>query len=449
MSYRNHTLTIGLLVAAFSAVALAADAGALLAGASRVSITPAPGVSLPMAGYPQRESDSRGVHDDIYVRAIVMSDGTSQAAIVSWELSGVPDPIWARVSARIAAETAIPAENLFLSAVHNHSAPTLTGAYRNASEQSKAYSKQVEDATVRTVQQAKARLQPAKVGAASGKAYVNINRREQRPDGLWWIGHNPDGPSDKTLTVVKFETIAGKAIALLINYGVHAVAMGPENVQISGDLAGATSRFVERYYAGAPEAAPRMDSGYQLRTRFGEPAVEDGVVALWTSAAAGDQNPVTLAKLPDFTVANALGQILGEEAVRVANGIEGASGARLSCAQRAFSCPGREVEPGPRPRKDYKFKDAGPVEIRLSLLKINDIVLAGVSGEVLTPIGQSLKAKAPSGRTILITHTNGSSGYIPDDASFGQVSYEITVSRLKPGCAETGIVSGLLEMMQR
>jgi hypothetical protein len=47
----------------------------------------------------------------------------------------------------------------------------------------------------------------------------------------------------------------------------------------------------------------------------------------------------------------------------------------------------------------------------------------------------------------MVTHTNGSSGYIPNDAGFEPVSYEVTASRLKPGCAEGAIVNGFLDLI--
>jgi hypothetical protein len=72
----------------------------------------------------------------------------------------------------------------------------------------------------------------------------------------------------------------------------------------------------------------------------------------------------------------------------------------------------------------YKWDDSDPVSILLSLLMLNDIALAGVSGEVMTMINEHLKKPTPSIHTIMVTHTNGSSGYIPDDAAFEQISYE-------------------------
>ena len=49
----------------------------------------------------------------------------------------------------------------------------------------------------------------------------------------------------------------------------------------------------------------------------------------------------------------------------------------------------------------------------------------------------------------MVTHANGSSGYIPNDDAFKQISYEITTSHLKPGCAENAIMNGLLGLMNK
>jgi hypothetical protein len=96
---------------------------------------------------------------------------------------------------------------------------------------SAAYTKQVEDASVEAVRRAKENLQPAKIGIGTGKAYVNINRREYSSEGGWWLGYNPEGPSDKAVTVIRFDTLSGKPIAFLINYSVHAVVMGGETIR--------------------------------------------------------------------------------------------------------------------------------------------------------------------------------------------------------------------------
>ncbi len=435
-------------IAAFALAACGAEIGTLRAGAAKVDITPNAGAQLPMSGYAGRTEGFKAIHDHIYARAIVLGDGSRLAAIVTWELVGVPTPVWEELSRRIATETGIPVEYLLLAAVHDHSAPSPAGIYGNASPKSAAYTRKVEDDTVEAVRKAKENLQPAKVGIGTGKAYVNINRREYSPQHeWWWLGYNPAGPSDKTLTVIRFDALSGKPIAFLIDYPVHAVVMGPQNYQISGDIAGATSRYVENYYRGRPEDTPRSDAGFAIRRR--PEKFTEGVVAAWTSGAAGDQNPIAEARDSDFTLVDALGTILGEETVRVAGAVHTTGRAVLWGKQAVVACPGRKVEAGPRPRKDYKWEDADPVNIRLSLLMIGHIALAGVSGEPLTMIYQHLMKETPFSHTVMIAHANGSSGYIPDDAAFGQISYEITTSHLKPGCAESAIVNGFLELMDQ
>ena len=254
-------------------------------------------------------------------------------------------------------------------------------------------------------------------------------------------------PSDKTVAVLKFTDLSGKPIALFINYPVHGVVMGPDNLAVTGDLAGATSRYVEQYYQG--KISTRSDAGWDLALRPEEQVSGEGPVAVWTSGAAGDQNPVSMDRGEDFTMVDALGRILGEESVRVANAIAVMSSqASIESSQRVITCPGRRLEPGSeRPRADYTLEDSDPVNIRLSLLMLNDVALTGVSGEVFTEIYQHLKRESPFNDTIMVTHANGSSGYIPSDDSFEPISYEVTTSHLKPGCAENGIVNGFLEMM--
>jgi hypothetical protein len=427
-----------------AALAFTAAAEPFRVGAARVDITPAADASLPMGGYGSRKQGFRAIHDNIYVRAIVIDDGTTQAALVAWELLFVPDAVWQETSKRVAAETGIQSENLLLCAVHDHGAPTPNLA--SDAPQSAAYTRTVEQAAVEAIRLAKAKLQPARFGIGIGTAYVNINRREAYPDRGLWLGYNQEGPSDKTVTVLRFDNLSGKPIAFWINYPVHAVVMGPENLLVTGDLAGATSRFVEQHFARKDH--PRSDAGPRLRLRSEDQADAD-VVAVWTSGAAGDQNPVSMVNGEDFRMVDALGQILGEAVVRSASGVTTSADVRIRSVQQVVTCPGRRVEPGPTPRSEYRFDDTDAVSIRLGLIILNDVAVAGVSGEVFTLIAQRLKRESPIRHTIMVTHANGSSGYIPNDAAFEPVSYEVTASRLKPGCAEGAIVGGFLKMMQR
>jgi hypothetical protein len=407
------------------AAAARQQAGTFRAGAARVDITPAPDAALPMSGYGGRKEGFTAVHDDLNVRAVVVDDGVSQAAIIACEVIGLSAAFWEKIVARLTRETAIPADHILLAAVHTHAAPAI-GTYDEPADgdlarRRAAYVQTLENAIAAAVVQAKASLQPARIGFGEGRAHVNMNRRARDADGGWMLGNNPDGVSDKTVAVIEFETLAGLPIAIVSNYAVHATVLGPGNLQISSDIAGATSRFVERHYGGR-------------------------LVSPWTSGAAGDQDPIYRVGT-DFRNVAALGRLLAEEVIRVADATKGSPRARIRGMQKVVSCPGKRTVQRPGPNADHKIEDADPVSIRLSLVVINDIALAGVSGEVLTNISLRLKRESPFNRTVMVTHCNGSSGYLPDDAAYDQVSYEIITTRVKRGCAENAIVNGFVEMM--
>jgi hypothetical protein len=332
---------------------------------------------------------------------------------------------------RIAREIGIPATNIILAASHNHNAPMVSlaniGGTRKNGPGAPAFVAKVENDLLAVIRQAKANLQPVRIGVGTGTAYVNINRDQLTPAGGYKLGRNPDGPSDRTVWVVRFDTAAGEPMALFTNYAVHAVVLGSKNTQLTGDLPGATSRFVEQRY-------------------------NDKVISLWTPGAGGDQNPVAMGNSPDaqknFNLVDSLGQILGEEIVRVADNIKTAiPQGKISGTERVVTCPGKKNDPEARARGEIKFLDADPVSFRLVLLMIDRIALAAVPGEVGTRIYQRLRKESPLNQTIMVTLSNGRIGYIPDDAAYDNPTFEVNGSPLKKGCGESSIISAFLEMI--
>jgi neutral ceramidase len=414
------------------------------AGAAKVDITPAQG-ELP--------KNSLGVLDRLYARAIVLESGTSTAALITIDAGAVPDPVWQAVTGQIEKELRIPTANVLLTATHTHSA----GGQRGPD-----YAQKI----VESVRLASQRLQPARMGYRTGASYINVNRQIIDPEtNRWSEGPNYEGPSDKTVAVLKFETLEGRPIAVYYNYAVHAVIAGQLD-QISGDIPGAASRYIEESF-------------------------DDTIVALWSSGAAGDQNPIYYQQTYDLReirikdyakrgvdISNAMppggegldrndptvkrlmnqqrqmvlsmGQFLGEEVMHVMRGVERAAPAtRLHGSFTTIRCPGRERTNQGRAGFEGTYKDGNPVEIRLGLLRIGDVMIGAVNAEVFNPIAQRLKRESPYKATMMATLTNGAarSGYIPDDASFGKQTFEVLSSRLQPGCAESSIVNGIIELM--
>jgi neutral ceramidase len=336
----------------------------------------------------------------------------------------------------------IPASHIIIAASHDHNSPMIAlsnmGGMFNAGPGSGAWIARAGKDIVNAVLQAQAALQPARIGIGSGKSYINANSNQLYPQG-WRLGTNPDGPVDRTVWVLRFENLSGEPIAFLMNYAVHAIVMGPENRQLTADLPGAVSHFVESRY-------------------------QDKAVALWTMGPAGDQNPVymtwepsdyaTMEDIksvhktfePGFSLVDTLGQMVGEEVVRVAANIKPLSTtARIYGAEKSVSCPGRKSVSGQLGERAYQ--DAGPVNFRLGLLMINDIALATVSGEVFVGIYRHLKNESPYSNTLMITMGNGRVGYFVDDVSYTTPYWQSMNTGVKPGCAENTIVNGILEMM--
>jgi neutral ceramidase len=410
----------------FSVCGFAADSGNLRAGVAKVDITPANPTGLANLW----ETKFEGVHDKIYARALVLDNGVSTAALIAVDTVEFADAT--AFVQRIAQETGIPTSNIILAATHDHNSPMVSlanaGATRKNGPGAAAFVAKAENDILTAVKQAKANLQPARVGIGAGTSYININRDLLTPTG-YKLGKNPDGLSDRTVWVIKFETAAGEPLALFVNYGVHAVVLGSKNTLLTGDLPGATSRFVEQHYS-------------------------DKIVALWTPGAAGDQNPISTGHSSvverNFQLAESLGQILGEEVIRVADNIKAMnSQTRIWGAEKVVTCPGKRTDPEARARGEVNFLDAEPVTFRLGLLMIDRIALAAVSAEVVTKIYQRLRKESPFANTILVTLSNGRIGYISDDASYDNPTYQVTGSPLKRGCGETTIVNGFLEMMQK
>ena len=318
------------------------------------------------------------------------------------------------------------------------------------------------------VKQAKTKLQPARVGFGTGFSYLNVSRDNIDTDThLWTQAPNLNGLSDKTVAVIKFESLEGEPIAVYMTYAMHPVNGFLSDI-ISADFCGAASRHVEQAY-------------------------DDRIVAVFAQGASGDQNPLYLrastnvmasrygakttggvmtrepveAPLRDGKVEahkaypqaidmmekvmESEGVLLGEEVIRVMTNTKRMDPApAISAAQTTITCPGRKRLDNAREGTPGTYEDGDPVHIRLGLLRIGSIALTSANAEIYTAIGLKLKAASPLANTLLVTLANGmaNSGYVPNDASFGAYTFQVLGSRLQPGCAEDSIVNGLVDMIQ-
>ena len=441
----NKFLILTVLILAFSFSTPAKNNDLLFkAGAAKVDVTPDE-KDLP--------KNIEGIHDRLYSRAIVIDNGETSAALITVDTGMIFEQLWKNVTQKIEKELGIPAQNILLTPTHTHSGVMWADP-------------DLENNIFKSVKLAKEKLQPARIGYGTGVSYINVNRNIIDPKTRrWWEGPNYDGPSDKTVAVVKFESLNGNPIAVYYNYAMHAVTVGQLD-KISGDAPGAASRYIEYSF-------------------------DDKIVAVWSTGACGDQNPIYFQQTYDLReirikdyakrgidISNAMppggeglnkqdptvkklmdqqkqmilsmGQFLGEEVMHVMRGMERMSeSGRIIGSQKMVSFPGRDRTNKGRAGYEGTYKDGEPVELRLGLLMIDDIAIGTVNAEVFNLIAQRLKKESPLARTMMVTLTNGmaNSGYIPNDAAFGYQTFEVLSSRCKPGYAENAIVNGILDLI--
>jgi neutral ceramidase len=440
-----------LLLLAGVAHAQASATGNLRAGAARIDITPQPEANgtPPLGKY---------AHEKLYVRAIVLDNGATRAALIGADQSNITPEVWLGASKLIAEELKCPAENIIMSGTHSHSA-----------RDSNPGAKELPNTLLEAVRQAKAKLQPAVIGFGKGTCYLNVNRDVINPKTrLWTQDANLDGPTDKTVSVIKFETPAGEPIAVYANYAMHPVNLYLGGI-VSADFPGAMSRYIEQIY-------------------------DDKAVVIYAQSPMGDQNPLYLrastvamlrrggqkytgqplvreeveveiregrrAMVPlDAKAADdiekwieAEGMVLAEEVLRIMQNTTDVTGqVRLWGATKTVTCPGRKRTDKGREGKAGTYVDADPVNIRLGLIGIGEIAIGMLNADMYTMIGQGVKRRSPLADLILVPFANGraDSGYIPTDDAYGRYTFQVLSSQLKPGCAETAIQNGLLELLKQ
>ena len=138
------------------------------------------------------------MHDPLFVRALVLDNGLAKVALISVDTAEIL--YGDEVIKAVTGELKIPAENLIINATHDHNTPTF-GARRRNRATSAPYFEIVKKGIVEAARQANAKLQPARIGFGTGKAYINTNRDEKIGEG-YHMGYAPDGPSDKTVAVI-------------------------------------------------------------------------------------------------------------------------------------------------------------------------------------------------------------------------------------------------------
>lgn len=434
----------GLLIAAALAVAAlpaaiqgAADKPAqdLRVGAGRASIT------LPVARLPL---PFKRIRDDVFVRVLIADSGGQRVAVVIADAPMFQADVGMRLKQRIATRLRIDPAHVLLGVSHTHNNvradPNPGGIILPGSP---IFVELFESATMAAVEQAAGRMQPARLAIGSGRvALVGAKNawspRHQRV--IEAIDRTGTEPVNERLGVLRFDALDGKPIAVLLNYGINPVVAMPLKDAISGDVPGAASRYVEARLGG-------------------------DAVALFTLGAAG--NPRYRADSGDTygspdpeALLQAMGTIIGEEALAAARAAEPASGlSRLGGRTAALICPGKITtplnlpdrcahEPGSSlPACTFTDGPRDPVTLQMGALQIGPVVLVQSDADISAPVGMKLERLSPLASTWTVSLNYGPMRYVVADADYPRSTYEATATTARSGCAEQGFIRESLRMI--
>ncbi len=363
----------------------AARSAELQAGVAVVNVTPPLELKPPLGGYGARmNKPAIGVHDRIFAKAIVFVDGTRKFALVTGDMLGFSPPFKTAVLDKLEGQ-GWSSENVVLLPSHSH-----TSIEMNAINplntfnvpQIGIHNPPLFDVTVanfaRVIREAEKRLVPVKVGTSSVELTGwNRNRRL------------PGGPIDPELTVTRIDTVAetsGKEsterpLAVLVNWTAHPTFMSEDDMLFSGDWPGHLQRTLESLIPGA--------------------------VAMYCNGAEGDQSPMPRENSGEsrWERAERYGRDLGLVAWKQWERTTTQRDVAFAFHRQEIELPEREWHPN--------FKATGGTEYGLTeellrdmlprmfptrtasvSLRVGDLVVVGVPGEMGVQLGRKIKQEA-------------------------------------------------------
>lgn len=355
----------------------------------------------------------------------------------------------------VAEVLATPVSHVMLNMSHNHSCPAMPGSTPSpdTEEQQRLKERYERDLTrwlVEAAREASQRELPARVGSGWGRSGIGVYRRETGPDGRDILGEVPDHPIDDAVGVIRIDDLDGRPIATLFSVGCHGVVVGPRSLVATTDFPGPARRTIEAVLGGTAlflqacggNINPKLGIGFAIDGLDDELRVGAMLGAEVLKVAADIRTAVRRGERTTF--GNVPG-IMGRPWVPI--GRQPAS--RLAAVDDIV-----DLEYGPLPTLDEATRirdrrraelaecqsgggmewevrvarmfadwsehlveavvDGHPTHgVTIQALRIDDVVLAGVSMETFFETGLAIKQRSSAAHTQVLGYTNGSTGYLP------------------------------------
>ena len=419
----------------------------LRAGAACVDITPPLGTMIPGLFH---ERFAERIRDPLHARAFVVEGAGQGAAIVVCDLIGVKRPYLDRAKERIGESTGLAPGCILISCTHTH-----TGAATGED----AYTAFLIERIADVVRLAWDSREPALVGSGQAEEdRVVFNRRFHMRDGSVRTNPgagNPDvvkpaGPVDPAIDVLCFHNTNEKPLGVLVNYALHYVGVPDSERTVSADYFGAFSRLFqglrgEPFVAALSNGACGDINNHNViggvrpkNDRFQHSERVAGMVAagaFWAwnevefngeTVVGGTMEEIVLDRkgAPSEADLEHVKEIKGKE--------------KTTMAERAFVR-----------RITQRMGDVpDQVSTWVQALRIGDLGIAAVPGELMVELGLDIKARSPFDHTMVIELANDSVGYLPTRKSYDEGGYEPEASLFQPGCGEL-IADTAVELLEQ
>lgn len=423
------------------------------AGFAKIPITPPLGVELAGYGvYLQRQAVE--VHDALFARALALEDDTGERVLLlSLDLIGLGRELSQAVARQAAEAAGLDVDHVLVSCTHTHSGPAAC-PMEGWGQMEPSYVETIPSRCAAAAAAGVAALQPVRIGAAHGAVRaLGFNRLR------------PDGPIDRSLHVLRIDSMAGIPQVVVFSHGCHPVTIDrrtPAGSAISADWPGQVTRRLQE--EGYGEALFRLGACGDI-----DPVVawhSFGFEGMELSAEAVTQSLLALLRSIDTTSALRLRLARGDVALPLEPLDDGDITAVLAEVQTAYGSV-RVTDSGADDAAWPRFYDAWAQAMRaqvatqpeqlsvpLAALLLNDEVWLHLPGEVFTSLGQEITARSPFPKTTVTTLFGHFIGYLPDREDFATRGYAATlvprILQMPPYSPAVGdaLVAGALAVME-
>lgn len=450
-------------VAVLSATSLHAE---FKAGAAVIDITPPKLPVLVNGGMLSRYVDK--INTRVNARAIVMSDGKSQVAIVVADSCMMSREVLDDAKAMAAKKTGIPVDRLLISATHAHSAPASMGCL--GTDPDPNYVPFLKEKLVEAIAAAQANMEQARIGFGKANAaeFTALRQWIRRPDRLaedpfgnktvraamhagakWDEAVGEAGPEDPDLSLISIQTKAGKPLAVMGNFSMHYFG----DKDISADYYGLFSEGLKQRIAPEGKFVGLMShgcSGDIYRVDYTVPAEQrpkptideytNGLLDIAMKAYAGikyGDEPVIAMEEKRMTM---MYRVPDKQRLEWAQRIVAEMGDRLAKTQTEVYA-----------REQIILHERQQTEIVVQALRIGDIGIATTPNETYAITGLKIKAASPLPHNIVIELANGGDGYIPPPEMHAWGGYNTWAARSAglEVMAEAKITSAAIELLEK